>query len=306
MKKILSTISLLLSVFQILAGNADTLEQEATKELIEYVAKLDSFNKTITFQTGEIKIKDYAKLVVPKGYKYIPKEKSDIIVYDIWGNQKTDETQGMIVKEDWNLANFDNWAFIITYDESGYIKDDEADDIDYKEMENDLKKSVDEGNEERKKNGYDIQKFLGWASTPFYDKQNKILHWAKSFQFGESTDTVLNYDIRILGRKGFLSMNAVGDISQLSEIKSHIPDIIHIAKFEKGNTYFDFDENTDKIAAYSIGGLLGAKVLAKAGILALILKNIKLIAIAIFGFASAFGKKIKNLFSKNKEEYSTN
>jgi uncharacterized membrane-anchored protein len=153
----------------------------------------------------------------------------------------------------------------------------------------------------RAEGGYPEMHILGWAAQPYYDKGNKVLHWAKKIQFANEEDLVLNYDVRILGRKGVLSLNAVGVVGQLNDINSHIPEIVKMAAFTEGNQYKDFNPSVDKVAAYTIGGLIAGKLIAKTGLLVLLLKNIKLILLAAFGGFAAFRKKILGLFSKSKK-----
>lgn len=229
------------------------------------------------------------------------KQDAEYVVFDFWGNPRQEGLLGMIVKDDYSITDPSAWAFIVTYDNSGYVKDEDANDIDYDDMMDELKSGEADENEERVKEGYPAIHMIGWATKPYYDKNNNILHWAKSMVFGETpVDTTLNYDVRILGRKGVLSLNAVGNTQQLADIKSHIPDIIHIAKFKEGSKYMDFDPDIDQVAAYSIGGLVAGKLLAKAGILALLLKNIKLIAFGLIALFGKFGKKILGFFSSKK------
>ena len=119
----------------------------------------------------------------------------------------------------------------------------------------------------RSENGYPRLSLKGWAKPPFYDQVNKKLHWAKEFNTGEEPNT-LNYDIRILGRKGHVSLNAISTMDYLDEVDAHIDDVIYSVNFTEGNRYADFNPKMDKVAAYGIGGLIAGKVLAKAGILA--------------------------------------
>jgi uncharacterized membrane-anchored protein len=91
-------------------------------------------------------------------------------------------------------------------------------------------------------------------------------------------------------------------MANLPDVKKHIPEIIHIAKFKEGHRYIDFDPSIDKVASYTIGGLVAGKLLAKAGILALLLKNIKLIALAALSGFSVFKNKLMGLFGRRKEE----
>lgn len=294
--KIILTI-LMFWAINLNSTDIDTSEAAIQKE-IDALVKRD---KEIKYQTGKVDLNDDISLDVPAGFKFMSKSDAEYVVYDYWGNPNTNDVLGMIVKDDYSLLNNDAWAFIVTYDMSGYVKDEDADKLDYDEMMEDLKSDEKEDNEKRVKEGYPSIHMLGWATKPFYDKKSNILHWAKSMKFSNSEDTTLNYDVRILGRKGVLSLNAVGVLSQLSEIQTNIPQILNIAKFKKGSSYLDFDPSIDKVAAYTIGGLVAGKLLAKVGILALILKNIKLIIFAVLAFFGGFKNKILAFFGKKKD-----
>jgi len=60
----------------------------------------------------------------------------------------------------------------------------------------------------------------------------------------------LNYNIRILGRKGVLVLNGIGGLDQLAEIKQQTPTILAATNFTSGNTYEEFNSSMDKVAAY--------------------------------------------------------
>jgi len=297
MRKLFLFVSFLLLAPLLHAQNLDTSSAGQAKALQTILDR----DKEIRYQTGDVEINSDVKLSVPTGYKFMSQKDAEFVVYDFWGNPKQDGLLGMIVKQDYSIADPDKWAFVVTYENSGFVKDEDAEDIDYDEMMETMQSEEEEGNNERTKEGYEPIHILGWAAKPFYDKKNNILHWAKSIKFGESTDTTLNYDVRILGRKGVLSLNAVGTINQIAEIETHIPDIIHIAKFKDGSKYTDFDPEIDKVAAYTIGGLVAGKLLAKAGLLALLLKNIKLVLLAAGVMFGGLRNKIAGFFSKKKK-----
>ena len=132
---------------------------------------------------------------------------------------------------------------------------------------------------------------VGWAQTPFYDIEAKKLHWATEYIVEGYEDNVLNYDVKILGRKGMLTMSILGDISVLPQIKENIDVFINSTEFKSGFTYAELDD----IAAYGIGGLIARKVLAKAWIFVLLLKFWKVIAIGfgaiLLGIKKFFGSK---------------
>ena len=66
-----------------------------------------------------------------------------------------------------------------------------------------------------------------------------------------------------------------------------------MASFEKGHTYNEFNPDVDEVAAWTIGGLVAGKVLAKAGLLAAILKFWKLIAIGLVAAGSFVWRLIR-------------
>lgn len=266
--------------------------------MLAYLLYSDSVNKAMQYETGIIQLKGgMASLNVPKGFKYLGIEQSNFVLTDVWGNPKRDDILGMLFPENGSPFADSSYAFIISFDEMGYVKDDDASKINYQEMLDEMHKDEAAINAERQKLGYAGIHMVGWAQPPFYDANNKILHWAKELQFGDEEESTLNYDVRILGRKGILSLNAVATMNELNLVKNDIDKILSIATFTEGNRYSDFNNNTDKIAAYTVGGLVAGKVLLKIGFFA---KFWKLIVLA---FAAIGGWLVKYFKKKKEQEY---
>jgi uncharacterized membrane-anchored protein len=262
-------------------------------EIANYEKFRDSVESKLVYQYGKIDLENgLASLTIPKGYKFLNAEQSNYVLTELWGNPPSDAL-GLLLPEDISpLSDNFTYAVEISYSEDGYIEDDDAEDIDYDELLESLQKDAADSNPERIKQGYETIKLIGWASKPFYDNKTKKLHWAKEFQFGDSEINTLNYNIRVLGRKGYINMNAIGDMEILPMFKKDINPILASIEFNAGNKYGDFNPDLDKVAAYGIGGLVAGKLLAKVGILAGILKFWKIIAIAIAGGFTAFKNKI--------------
>lgn len=294
MKKLLFLLFTLVLSGAIYAGDKDSLK-EAREKIQHYV---DSINQTFKYETGAIALSGgMARLNIPQGFKFLNADQSKYVLSDLWGNPPSEGILGMIFPETGSPVGDSSYAFVITYDEMGYVKDEDADEIDYDEMLKKLQEEEPEENKEREKMGYPPIHMIGWAQKPFYDKQNKVLHWAKELRFGTDAEVnTLNYDIRILGRKGILSMNAVASMGELSLVKKDIDKVMHMASFTEGNTYKDFDPKVDQVAAWTIGGLVAGKVLAKAGALAFLVKFWKLIAV---GFVALGGFLVK-IFTRKK------
>src|SRR5690606_15017687 len=114
-----------------------------------------------------------------------------------------------------------------------------------------------------------------------------VLHWAKEIRFGETEEHTLNYNVRILGRKGVLVLNAVASMHELAEVEQNINPVLASFSYADGNKYTDFNPDMDEVAAWTVGGLVAGKVLTKMGFFAILLKNLKLILLAIAGVGGA-------------------
>lgn len=305
MKKI-AIFSIFLLFGTLVFAQKGTTEDTAIPDSIqatlkEYLAYTDSVSSSMKYQKGVITLKgDFAKLDIPAGFKFLAAEQSQYILHEIWGNPERPDVLGMIFPEDATPYTDSSYVFVISFDDMGYVKDDDAKDTDYDELLKQMQQDEIEENKQRLAAGYSSIHMAGWAQKPFYDEKRKVLHWAKDLEFSDNDGIhTLNYDVRVLGRKGVLSMNAIASMSELDMVKEDIDKVLNMATFTEGNAYADFDDNTDKIAAYTIGGLVAGKVLAKVGLWAVILKFWKLIA---GGVVAAFYGVRKWLTGRKKPE----
>ena len=164
----------------------------------------------------------------------------------------------------------------------------------------------------RKEQGYAELEIVGWAMPPRYDKDAKKLTWALDIKRIGSDRHSVNYYVRILGRRGYLVLNALGGLDQVKQIEAATPQVLSMVEFNEGHRYADFDEKKgDKVATYGIAGLIlgavGLKMAAKIGLLALFAKKFgvvllflkKFVIIIIAAFAVVFNK-LKGFFAGRK------
>ncbi|MFN8360273.1 MAG: DUF2167 domain-containing protein [Candidatus Kapaibacterium sp.] len=263
--------------------------------------KIDAIEQSLQYQTGIIELETgNATIAVPDGFRFLDKKQSVFVVSELWENPVDSSILGMLVPSNRGVLGAEGWGFIITFNEIGYVKDDDAADIDYDDLMKEMKASAEEANPERVRLGFESVKLIGWASTPFYDKQSSTLHWAKEIQFGDASTNTLNYNLRILGRKGTYNLNAVASMNQLSEVKSKLTNVLHCITYKEGHRYVDFSENADKVAAWTIGGLVAGKVLAKVGFFALILKFWKVLLVGIMSVGAGIRKYLSR--KKNNDQ----
>lgn len=292
-------IKKIVSVLMVTIFSSAMCAQE--EEFTTQQSVIDSIENSFNYQYGKISLEDnIGEINIPKGFKYLNPEQSKYILVDLWGNPESDNmTLGMILPENYKVIEGKGYVFNIEYDEIGYVKDDDADDIDYDELLEGMQEETIEGNKTRESMGYEPVHLLGWASKPYYDKDRKILHWAKEIKFGTDSINTLNYNVRVLGRKGVLILNAISTMDDIAQVKQDIPQVLNIVEFNDGFKYKDFDPSVDEVAAWTIGGLVAGKVLAKAGFFAIIAKFGKVIFLAIAGFVGVLFKRLRG--KKNED-----
>lgn len=270
--------------------------QETDSSMIQ----INNIENSLEYEKGLIELSaGNAQLLVPGGFKFLNRQQSIYVLTDLWGNPADSSILGMLVPENQGVLDNNSWVFTISYDEVGYIKDDDANDIDYDDLLKEQQEEFKTANPERISLGYPPIEFIGWASHPHYDSDKKILHWAKELKFGEDSLNTLNYNLRILGRKGMFMLNAIASMNELGEVEKNIDKIIGSVSFKTGSKYADFDPDVDEVAAWTIGGLVAGKVLAKAGFFVVLAKFWKVIALAFMAGGGAIWKFIKG---KNKSD----
>jgi uncharacterized membrane-anchored protein len=121
---------------------------------------------------------------------------------------------------------------------------------------------------ERVKNGYPSIELVGWAKPPRYDKETHKFYWAKEIKFGDSGDeNTLNYNLRILGRRGILILNVVSGMPQFPQVEKATPELLEMVDFNAGHRYADYTPGTDKLATYGLAALVAGGIAAKTGLI---------------------------------------
>jgi len=257
----------------------------------------EEFEAKLGYQSGVIKLNNgLATLDLPPTFRYIGPEGSKRLLEKAWGNPPgaADGVLGMLVPSDISPLSDSGWAVVVTFDEDGYVDDKGAESIDYTKLLHEMQASTSEDNKRRAKEGYEAVTLVGWAEPPTYNPTTHKLYWAKELQFGDAPVHTLNYNVRVLGRRGVLVLNAVAGMPQLEEIRTSMTSVISFVEFGEGHKYTDYVPGTDKLATYGVAGLVAGVVAAKAGFFKLLLAGLlaakKLIIIA-FVAMSAFIRK---------------
>lgn len=302
----LFTSTLLLMGSQVSLANepsdAETAaEAEITAQQQEYQQWAQQFVNSLDYQQGEIRLPNgIATLNVPESFYYLSPEDTERVLVDAWGNPPGGETLGMLFPSDVTPLDDASWGVTIEYEEDGYVSDEDAGDIDYAELLEQMQEDTRSINPERVEAGYQPIELVGWAATPHYNQDSHKLYWAQELQFGNDPNHTLNYNIRVLGRQGVLVLNFIAGMHQLPEIKNNLDTVLGMAQFDDGHRYSDFDPEMDAVAAYGLGALVAGKVAAKTGFLAAALLFFKKFGVFLVAGLAALGGKL--LKKKKKGE----
>jgi len=261
--------------------------------------------RSLRFQSGLITIANgMATLSLSPKYRYLDATDAKTFLTKIAGNAPSavEGIDGLFLPTQAN----ERWFAVLAYAAEGHVLDSDAASVNYDDLLKDMQKKADEQAQQQRSAGYAGLRILGWAQKPYYDSTNKKLYWAKSIQFDNQPNVTLNYDVRILGRTGYVNIKIVDTIDDLQTINADMPEILKMINFNPGNRYADYVAGTDRTAAYGIAGLIAGGVLAKAGffkgLLVLAAAFWKaLAAAAVAGFA-VVGNFFRNLFRRKPAE----
>lgn len=287
--------ALLLAVFALAAPVRAAEPAHPTAE--QFVASLHPVTGKVPLPGAQ------ATLDIADGYSFLPAADAQRVLTQLWDNPPDEDVLGMILpgRDASSVLDGKSWAVVVTFVDEGYVSDSDAAGIDYGDMLKDMQKATREENPERLKQGYPAIELVGWAEPPHYDAAAHKLYWARDLKFSKADGTdegrTLNYAIRVLGRRGYLSLNAVAPVDELAQVRADMPQVVQMAEFDEGQRYADYKPGADKAAAYGIAALVAGGIAAKAGLFAklgiLLLAFKKFIVLGIAAIGGVFAKLFK-------------
>ena len=233
-------------------------------------------------ELGEI-----AEVQIPEGYAFADGNDTRLLM-EVMHNPISNTELGFIGK-----AGSD-WFLVFEFNKTGYIKDDEKNSLDADAMLESIKKGNENANRERAKRGWAPLNIVGWEQPPRYNPTTHNLEWALKAESEGSP--VINWNTRLLGRKGVMKVTLVAGPDILAQTLPHYQNLLSGFDYRSGNKYSEFRQG-DKIAKYGLSALVvggAAAVAAKTGILKYLWKGLVFAVIAVGAF-------FKRLFSRKKE-----
>jgi uncharacterized membrane-anchored protein len=303
----MKSLPVLLAIAAAFVLPATLAAQTATPQADESAARAERILAQLHPVSGDVPIPGSGAILhLGHDYYFLPANEARLVLTEGWGNPpaQAEGVLGMVFPAGRTFAD-DTWGAAITYEATGYVSDSDAASADYGAMMTEMQSGESALNAERARQGFPARHLIGWAQTPTYDAGTHSIVWARNIQFENMAENTLNYDIRMLGRRGVLSLNMVTLMSGLAETRAAAQRFASAAEFTPGERYADY-RSGDQVAEYGVAGLIaagvGASIAQKSGVLALILAfGKKAIFFVVAGIALLW-TRIRRLFGGRKEE----
>ncbi|MEL6195608.1 MAG: DUF2167 domain-containing protein [Myxococcota bacterium] len=175
-------------------------------------------------------------------------------------NPRTGNEVGLVMP----MKQEQSWMVLFEFEDVGYVKDDEKDELDADELLSSFKEGTKAGNKNRRERGWEEIEITGWEQAPRYDDETKNLVWAiKGQGLGPDGAPFVNYNVRLLGRRGYTSATVLCAPEDLNVAIKEAEELLTGFRYTTGNTYAEYQEG-DKLAEYGLMGLMvgGGAVLA--------------------------------------------
>lgn len=236
---------------------------------------------------AKARLESVAQIDVPVGYTFLD-GKTTRGLMKAYGEPTSGQEVGLLSPTN------DEWSVIFEFNDVGYVKDDDKDKLDADKLLAAIKRGTEEGNKQRVKAGNPPLEILGWELPPRYDPETHNLEWAIKASSGGQE--ILNYNTRLLGRKGVMEVVLIVEPEKLQETLPTFKNLLGGYSFQTGQTYAEY-RSGDKVAKYGLAALVvgGAAVgAAKLGLfawLAVLLKKAwKLVIIVVVAIGAVFKK----------------
>jgi uncharacterized membrane-anchored protein len=248
---------------------------------------------------AKVDLGQVAQLDLAEGYVFLDAKDARTLL-EAAGNTPDGSEVGLVAP----AAEDQSWFVIFDYSEVGYVSDAEKDKIDAAALLKGIKEGTEESNEVRKKKGIPGLHVVGWQQPPRYDGGTHNLSWAILAK-DDTGDQVVNFNIRLLGRRGYMSATLVDDPSKIAAARPHLDRILVDFSYKSGNKYAEFRPG-DKVAEYGLVALMAGgagAAAAKTGLFAalgkLLAKGGKAVVLLVAGAIAGLRKLVKSVFGND-------
>ncbi|HMS15216.1 MAG TPA: DUF2167 domain-containing protein [Planctomycetota bacterium] len=267
--------------------------EESHQDVMEGQNPFQELLNSLNWTKGpnRVPIELIATLDLPEGLRSIASADTQKLQKFV-GNNTSEAELLTVAPEVWG-----DWLILFSWDDCGYVKDEDRDELDGDTLLKSMRENQEADNKRRKAAGLPTLTIDSWAVPPRYNEKSNHLEWATRLKT-DSGEAVINYQTRVLGRNGVMSVILVCPTEELGALSQRTNELLKSFSYSSGEKYAEYKKG-DKVAQYTLAGLVtggGIAVLAKAGLLQ---KFWKVLIIPILA-AGAFLKRIFGGKAKSK------
>ena len=234
-------------------------------------------------------LKSLAEIQVPEGFVFTGAKETRQLL-EAMGNPTSGSELGFLAPT--SLA----WFVVFEFSDVGYVKDDDKDKLNADKLLKSIKAGTEQANQFREKMGAAPLHITGWEIPPHYNEQTHNLEWA--IRAESEGHPVINYNTRLLGRKGVMEVNLVIDPEKLNTAMPAYQTVLKDYSYKAGERYAEYHQG-DKLAKYGLAALItggAAAVAVKTGLFASLIvlfkKGWKLVVLAVAAVVAWFKRLI--------------
>lgn len=235
---------------------------------------------------AQVDLGSEAELDLDAGYLFADGDDTRIIMESM-GNVSTNREVGLVAP---NSAD-ETWFLVFEYEPVGYVEDSDQEEIDADALFDQMYEATEASNAIRRERGFSPLHLERWVEEPHYDEASHNLVWA-TLAKDDVGEQYANYNMRVLGRRGYTSVTLVADPAELESLKPEMARLMSDFSYKTGSRYADFTQG-DKLAGYGLTALIAGgagAAAAKLGLFATLdkffAKMWKLLVLVVIGLLS--------------------
>ena len=228
-------------------------------------AALDAARIAAIIQSGvkgpaDVRLADRAVYSLPAERVFLPKDKARELVEGA-GHQWDDSTVGVVLGE----ATGSEWLAFVDLLDDGYIKDNEASNLDATKLLDAYKVGVAADNEARVRAGAKPLVVTGWVDAPRYDEMHRLVSCvgASAEPVSDPKNGIVNCTSYALGRSGAFKVIVATSGEGYAKLKDEASKIAGSIVYDPGKGYADVDLVKDPISPYGLVALATGSFAAK-------------------------------------------
>jgi uncharacterized membrane-anchored protein len=199
---------------------------------------------------AEVNLHDDAILKLPKGNVFLPAQAAAAVIARM-GNPVRGNLIGLVL-------GGDDWMVVLEYVADGHVRDDGQEALNAAKLLSRMQAGSEE-DRRRRQQGLETLRATRWLDVPRYDPHRHQLAWSVEYQTLGSNGAVVrsstNTTTVALGRLSHINLNLVA-VPGGSQKNGYLSTLMSGLTFLPGRRYEDFDARKDRLAPYSLSGLI--------------------------------------------------